>query len=63
MFAATVVAGQLFAMPAFIALYFLFAGGFAWRHALLSAVGAWTFLYVLFDRIIAVVWYPSLLFH
>ncbi len=63
MFAMTVVAGQLFAMPVFIALYFLSAGGYAWWYALLGAVGAWTFLYVLFDRVIAVVWYPSLLFH
>ena len=61
--AVTIAAGQLVALPMFIALYFLLEGRYAWWKALLGAAGAWTFLYVLFDRTIALVWYPSLLFH
>ena len=63
MLAVTIVAGQLVALPIFIALYFLIVGRYAWWRALLSAIGAWVFLYVVFDRVMAVVWYPSLLFH
>ena len=63
MFALTVVAAQLIAMPVFVAPYFILAGDYAWWYALLGAVGVWTFLYVLFDRVIAMVWYPSLFFH
>ena len=59
--AMTVVAGQLVALPTFMALHLLLAGRYSWRKALLGAVAAWTLIYVLFDRIIAVVWYPSLL--
>ena len=61
--AATILAGQLVALPIFVALYILFVGKYAWWTAVLSAVGAWTFLHVLFDRVIATIWYPSLLFH
>ena len=59
----TIVAGQLVALPVFVALYIRFVGRYAWWIALLSGLGTWTFLHVLFDRVIAVVWYPSLLFH
>ena len=61
--AITIVAGQIVALPIFVALYILFVGKYAWWIALLSALGTWTFLHVLFDRVIAVIWYPSLLFH
>ena len=58
----TIAVGQLFALPMFIALYFLTVTRYAWWVALLSAAGTWTILYVIFDRIIGVVWYPALLF-
>ena len=62
-FAATIVAGQLVALPLFVALYLLVWGRYAWWVALIYAAAAWVFLYVMFDRIVAVLWYPSLLFH
>ena len=60
--AVTIVGGQLVALPLFVALYLRFRGGCAWRVALLYGAGAWSFLYVVFDRIVTVVWYPPLLF-
>ena len=63
MFAVTVLAGQLVALPIFVALYLLVWGGYAWWIALIYAAAGWGFLYVMFDRIVAVLWYPSLLFH
>ncbi len=62
-FALTVVCGQMVALPVFVALYLLVWGRYAWWIALLYAAAAWVFLYVMFDRIVAVLWYPSLLFH
>ena len=62
-FAATIVAGQLVALPVFVALYLLVWGRYAWWVALIYAAAAWVFLYVMFDRIVAILWYPSLLFH
>ena len=62
-FALTVVSGQMVALPVFVALYLLVWGRYAWWIALLYAAAAWLFLYVMFDRIVAVLWYPSLLFH
>ena len=62
-FAATIVAGQLVALPLFVALYLLVWGRYAWWIALIYAAAAWVFLYVMFDRIVAILWYPSLLFH
>ena len=60
---ATVMAGQLVSLPLFIALHILFVVGYAWWIALLCAAGTWIFLHLLFDRAMAVMWYPSLLFH
>ena len=62
-FALTVVSGQMVALPAFVALYLLVWGRYRWWIALVYAAAAWVFLYVMFDRIVAVLWYPSLLFH
>ncbi len=59
---ATLVAGQLVALPLMMAAYLLLRGGHGWKVALGYAVAGWLFLYVMFDRIIAVVWYPSHLF-
>ena len=63
MLAATVLAGQLIALPVFAALYLKLRGGYAWWTALIYAAGACSFLYLVFDRVVAVLWYPSLLFH
>ena len=63
LFAATVIAGQLVAIPLFVALYLLVWGRCKWWVALVYAAASWGFLYVMFDRIVAVLWYPSLLFH
>ena len=60
---ATVVAGQLVAFPLFVALHIRIVVGHAWWIALLGAAGTWAFLHFLFDRTIAVIWYPSMLFY
>ncbi len=57
------LAGQLVALPAFVLLYTRVRGRYAWWIAALYAAGAWAFLYVMFDRIVAVLWYPSALFY
>lgn len=59
---ATVIAGQLVALPLFMALYILAWGGYGWRLGLVYAAGGAVFLYVMFERVVAVIWYPSLLF-
>ena len=62
-FAVTVAAGQLVALRVFVALYLLVWGSYAWWIALIYAAAGWAFLCVMFDRIVAALWYPSLLFH
>lgn len=59
---ATVLAGQLVALPLFMGLYILVWGGYAWWVGALYAAGGLVFLYGMFDRIVAVIWYPSILF-
>ena len=59
----TVAAGQLIALPAFAALYVIVKGHQAWWSGALYAVGAWALLYGVFEHIVGVLWYPSLLFH
>ena len=60
--AVTYLAGQLVALPLFMALYILVWGRYKWWLALIYAAGGWAFLYVMFDRVIAVMWYPSIVF-
>ena len=60
---ATIVAGQPIAFPLFVALHVRLVVGHAWWIALLCAAGTWAFLHFLFDRAIAVMWYPSMLFY
>ena len=57
----TVLFGQLVALPVMMAAYLL-RGGRGWKLALGYGVAGWLFLYLMFDRVIAVVWYPSLVF-
>ena len=59
----TIIAGQLIAFPLFTALHIRFSVGYAWWIALLCAAGTWVFLFLLFDRTISTMWYPSMLFH
>ena len=63
LFGVTVAAGQLIALPAFAALYVIVKGRQAWWTGALYAVGAWVLLYGVFEHIVGVLWYPSLLFH
>ncbi len=58
----TILIGQLIALPVFMALYLLLRGDHDWKLALGYAAAGWAFLYFMFDRIIAVVWYPSIFF-
>ncbi len=60
--AVTFIAGQLVALPLFMALYLLVWGRCKWWFALGYGVAGWAFLYVMFDRVIAVMWHPSALF-
>ena len=60
---ATIIAGQLVAFPLFVALHVRLVVGHAWWIALLCAGATWAFLHLLFDRMIAVIWYPSMLFY
>ena len=59
---ATMVAGQLVALPLFMALYIVVWGGYRLWLGALYAAGGLAFLYVMFERVVAVMWYPSLLF-
>jgi hypothetical protein len=60
--AVTYIAGQLVALPLFMALYLLVWGKCKWWFALVYGVAGWAFLYTMFDQIIAVMWHPTLLF-
>ena len=57
--AMTYVAGQLIALPLFIAA-FLLARGYRWYVALIYAGCGWAVLYGIFDLVADVAWYPSL---
>ena len=58
---ATVLVGQQIALPLFIFLYLLLWGKSRWWVALLYAGVGWVFMYLMFDRVIHILWYPSLL--
>ena len=60
--AVTIIAGQLVALPLFMGLYILVWGGYKWWLGTIYAAVGLAFLYVMFDEIVAVIWYPSLLF-
>ena len=59
---ASVVIGQRLALPLFVAGYLVVWGKIPWRFALLYAGICWLILQVMFDQMVRVVWYPSLLF-
>jgi hypothetical protein len=56
----TVVAGQRVALPLFILLYLRLSGRTSWMFAIAYAVAGWLFLQLMFERIVHIVWYPSL---
>tara|TARA_B100000686_G_scaffold302859_1_gene339235 strand:+ start:172 stop:441 length:270 start_codon:yes stop_codon:yes gene_type:complete len=58
----TVIAGQLVALPLFMGFYILIWGGYKLPVALIYAGGGLLFLYLMFEKLVAVMWYPSLLF-
>ncbi len=58
---ATVVVGQRVALPLFMALYLVFWGKYGWRLAVTYAAVGWLFLQLMFDKVVHVIWYPSLL--
>ena len=59
---ATVVIGQRLALPLFVAGYLVVWGKFSWRVALLYAGACWLVLQLMFDQVVHVIWYPSLVF-
>ncbi len=59
---ASVLVGQLIAFPLFLVLYLRFAARESWRLALLYGAVGGAFIYIVFDRLVHVNWYPSWLF-
>ncbi len=60
--AASVLVGQLAALTLFVALYLVAWGKVRWRTAAIYAAACLLFLYVVFDKLVHTMWYPSLLF-
>lgn len=58
----TLIVGQRVALPVFVALYLVVWGRYKWRLALTYAAIGWLLLEFMFDRVVHVLWYPSLLF-
>jgi hypothetical protein len=59
---ATMLAGQLVALPLFVFAYLLRWGRTRLWVAVLYAALAWAFLYIVFDQIVHTFWYNSILF-
>lgn len=57
----TLVAGQIFALVAFIAIYLWRWGGYKWKVSLGYAAGGWVFLYGFYDQVMHIFWHPSML--
>jgi hypothetical protein len=60
--AATVLVGQLIALPLFVFLFLLLTARTRWWAAGLYAAAVGGFLYVMFDQVVGTIWYPGLLF-
>lgn len=58
---ATVLVGQFVALPLFAGLYLLVWGRYRWTVALPYALGCAAVLFLVFDKVVAVSWYPALL--
>ena len=59
---ATVLIGQFLAIVVFVGAYLWYWGGYTWRLFVPYSVGAAIFLYIMFERIVPVFWYDSLIF-
>lgn len=57
----TLLFGQMIAMPVLIAIFLLGWAHEKWTVALGQAVAAWLVLYLVFDRLMNVLWQPALL--
>ena len=60
-FAGTYLVGQMIAFPIFMLAYLRLRTAVRWRTAVIYAVLGWALLYGMFDQVIHIVWYPSLL--
>lgn len=59
---ASIVVGQLIALPAFVAIYLWRWGHYNWKICLSYAAISWAFIYGFYDQIMNLFFYPSLLF-
>ena len=59
---ASIVVGQLIALPAFVAIYLWRWGNYNWKICLSYAAVAWTFIYGFYDQVMHLFFYPSMLF-
>jgi putative tricarboxylic transport membrane protein len=60
--AVTWIAGQLVALPLFAFAYLTLVARMSWLYAALYAGAMFLILYLMFDKTINVIWFPSLLF-
>lgn len=57
---ASMVFGQLFVLTLFPLLYLRFWGETSWRFAIIYAALVFAFLYIIYERMLHVFWYPAL---
>ena len=62
MLAVTLVAGQMIALALFVILYLRLWGGYRWVVVLPYAAAVAGFIHVMFEKVVPVLWYSSLLF-
>ena len=60
--AVTYLAGQLVALPMFVAIYLWRWGGFGWRTIVIYSAATAAVLYGFYGRVMHLLWHPSLLF-
>ena len=60
--AATIAAGQMIALPLFVAVYLWRWGKYGWKTCLAYAAAAWALLFGFYDQILHLLMQPSLLF-
>ncbi|MBT3915422.1 MAG: hypothetical protein HOF23_03560, partial [Rhodospirillaceae bacterium] len=59
---ASMIVGQMIALPAFVAIYLWRWGHYNWKICLSYAAITWAFIYGFYDQIMHLFFYPSLLF-
>ena len=55
------IIGQKLALPIFVAIYLIYWGKYSFRLAITYALIAWTFMIVLYERILHILWHQSYL--